>query len=107
MRKIYFTIRKMGITAKYKGYHYVAEAVQVLMDNPDSSVRITKDVYPILARKFRVSPENIEHNIRTVVAVCWNNNKTALDHVAGYELLYKPTNSDFIDMLAFYLDEDK
>jgi two-component system response regulator (stage 0 sporulation protein A) len=46
---------------------------------------------------------NIEHDIRTVVNVCWVTNKEGLDEIAGYSLSYKPTNSEFIDMLAYYL----
>ena len=30
---------------------------------------------------------------------------TLLEEIAGYSLNYKPTNSEFIDMLAYYLLE--
>ena len=68
-------------------------------------LRITKDIYPYLARKYRSTPTNIEHDIRTMVNVCWEGNKKLLDEIAGYPLEYKPTNSEFIDMLAYYLRE--
>lgn len=48
---------------------------------------------------------NVEHNIRTVVNVCWNTNKNTIEKIAGYPLNYKPTNSEFVDMLAYYLNE--
>ena len=48
---------------------------------------------------------NIEHDIRTLINVCWEGNKSFLDEIAGYPLEYKPTNSEFIDMLAYYLRE--
>ena len=70
------------------------------------SLRITKDVYPPLARKYKSTPNNIEHDIRTVVNVCWCANKDQMDRIAGYPLSYKPTNSEFVDMLAFYLSSD-
>ena len=60
---------------------------------------------PCLARKYRSTPTNIEHDIRTMVNVCWEGNKKLLDEIAGYPLEYKPTNSEFIDMLAYYLRE--
>jgi two-component system response regulator (stage 0 sporulation protein A) len=103
MRKVYGLIRSLGATSKYKGYYYVAEAVRLSMEAPDSPIKITKDIYPYLAKKFKSTPVNVEHDIRTVVNVCWTTNKEGLDEIAGYTLLYKPTNSEFIDMLAYYL----
>jgi two-component system response regulator (stage 0 sporulation protein A) len=103
MRKVYGLIRSLGATSKYKGYYYVAEAVRLSMDAQDSPIKITKDIYPYLAKKFKSTPVNVEHDIRTVVNVCWTTNKEGLDEIAGYTLLYKPTNSEFIDMLAYYL----
>ena len=47
----------------------------------------------------------VEHDIRTLINVCWEGNKSFLDEIAGYPLEYKPTNSQFIDMLAYYLRE--
>lgn len=83
----------------------VAEAVKISMGYQYKPLRITKDIYPCLARKYRSTPTNIEHDIRTMVNVCWEGNKKLLDEIAGYPLEYKPTNSEFIDMLAYYLRE--
>lgn len=103
MKEVYRLIRKMGATSKYKGYYFVAEAVQLSMEIQERPMKITKDVYPYIARKFKSTPMNIEHDIRTVINVCWCVNKKIMDEVAGYTLNYKPTNSEFVDMLAYYL----
>ena len=50
---------------------------------------------------------NVEHDIRTVINVCWTANKSYLDSIAGYPLVYKPTNSEFVDMLAYYLTQNE
>ena len=107
MRKVYHLIRQMGVTSKYKGYYFVADAVKLSMETAGYPLRITKDVYPPLARKYKSTPNNIEHDIRTVVNVCWSANKDQMDRIAGYPLSYKPTNSQFVDMLAFYLSADE
>lgn len=98
-------IRKLGITSKYKGYYFVAEAINMVMKEQSAPMNITKDIYPSLARKFESTPTNVEHAIRTVVNVCWEANKEGLDKIAGYPLTYKPTNTEFVDMLAYYLSE--
>ena len=50
---------------------------------------------------------NVEHDIRTVINVCWTANKKTMDEIAGYSLNYRPTNSEFVDMLAYYLSQER
>ena len=106
MKEVYGIIRRLGVTSKYKGYYFLAEAINMVMEQKDEQMRITKDIYPGLARKFKSTPSNIEHDIRTVVSICWKTNKKSLDEIAGYPLKFKPTNSEFIDMVAYYLLEE-
>lgn len=105
MKRVYGLIRKMGATSKYKGYHYVAEAVCITMEFQERPLKITKDIYPFLAKKFKSTPMNVEHDIRTVVNVCWTSHREALEEIAGYPIRYRPTNSEFVDILAYYLQE--
>ena len=107
MREVYGTIRKLGATSKYKGYYFVAEAIRMTMEFQERPMKITKDIYPKLAKKFKSKPSNIEHDIRTIVNVCWENHRERLEQIAGYPLEYRPTNSEFIDMIAFYLGSEK
>lgn len=105
MREIYRLIRQLGVTSKYKGYYFLAEAVKLSVEMQGKPIKITKDIYPTLARKFKSTPVNIEHNIRTVLNLCWSSGKETLNAIAGYSLRYKPTNSEFIDILAYYLSQ--
>ena len=105
MREIYRLIRQLGVISKYKGYYFLAEAVKLSVEMQGRPIKITKDIYPTLARKFKSTPVNIEHNIRTVLNLCWSSGKETLNAIAGYSLRYKPTNSEFIDILAYYLSQ--
>ena len=105
MKNIYGLIRRLGANSKYKGYFFTAEAVKISMGYQYKPLRITKDISPCLARKYKSTPTNVEHDIRTLVNVCWEGNRRLLDEIAGYQLEDKPTNSEFIDMLAYYLRE--
>lgn len=107
MREVYGTIRRLGATTKYKGYYFVAEAIHMTMEFQERPMKITKDIYPRLAKKFKSKPSNIEHDIRTIVNVCWENHRERLEQIAGYPLEYRPTNSEFVDMIAFYLESEK
>ncbi len=103
MSEVYGLIRKLGATSKYKGYYYVAEAVEMAQMIQERPVKITKDIYPILARKHKSTPSNVEHNIRTLINLCWMSHKDVLEEIAGCTMEDKPTNSEFIDILAYYL----
>ena len=103
MSEVYGLIRKLGATSKYKGYYYVAEAVRMAQKIQERSVKITKDIYPIVARKYKSTPSNVEHNIRTLINLCWESHKDVLEEIAGCTMEDKPTNSEFIDILAYYL----
>ena len=58
-------------------------------------VKVTKDIYPVIARKYKSTPSNVEHNIRTLVNLCWMNHKDTLEEMAGCTMADKPTNSEF------------
>lgn len=103
MKQIYGTIRKLGVTSNYKGYFYLADAIKLAMNSPNKPIRITKDIYPYLAMKYKTTTMNIEHNIRTVINLCWETNQEGIAEIAGCPVCRKPTNSELIDMLAYYL----
>ena len=106
MRHANGIIRRLGVTSKYKGYFFVTDAINLAMNYHNKPIKITKDMYPYLASKYKTTPMNIEHNIRTVINVCWEKNKKGMDEIAGYPLADKPTNSEFVDMIAYYLAEE-
>ena len=97
MSAVYGVIRKLGATSKYKGYYYVVDAVEMAQKICERPVKVTKDIYPVIARKY------VEHNIRTLVNLCWMNHKDTLEEMAGCTMADKPTNSEFIDILVYYL----
>ncbi len=107
MQTVYGFIRRLGISTKYKGYQYLADAVMLVMEMEDEPVRVTKVIYPELARRYHVTPEAIEQNIRTVVGQCWGKNRSMIERMAGYKMLCRPTNTELIELLAFYLAQNE
>lgn len=68
-------IRQFGITSKYKGYRYLLDAIHIAAENYDECLKVTKDVYPVIAHKYGVTKVSVERDIRTVIEKCWDNNK--------------------------------
>ena len=100
-------IRHLGVTTKYKGLRYLCDAVAMTIDAERSGdrVMVTKDIYPVVAKKHHTTIFAVEQNIRTVSRVLWERNPKRLVRMAGYSLFDRPTNSELIDILAFYLME--
>ena len=128
MSAVYGVIRKLGATSKYKGYYYVVDAVEMAQNAGYRAVIShrsgeTEDAFiadlavatgagqiktgaPCRSdrnAKYKSTPSNVEHNIRTLVNLCWMNHKDTLEEMAGCTMADKPTNSEFIDILVYYL----
>ena len=58
MSAVYGVIRKLGATSKYKGYYYVVDAVEMAQKIYERPVKVTKDIYPVIARKCRTQHKN-------------------------------------------------
>ena len=86
-------IRDMGVSQKYKGYFFAADAVRIHMANPHQPMWVTKEIYPRIAEKYHLTPEGVERAIRTVVEIAWNEHRESLERIAGCELSDRPTNS--------------
>lgn len=95
-------LRKFNVTSKYRGYFQVIEATMMYVENTESYLMITKEVYPAVAKKLNDNPINIERNIRLVIKRCWENNQALLRSIANYPLPKRPSNSEFLDILAYY-----
>jgi len=65
---------------------------------------ITKVLYPEVAEKYRTTPSRVERAIRHAIEVAWGRGKIdTLQNVFGYTINMgkgKPTNSEFIAMIA-------
>ena len=94
----------IGIPAHIKGYQFLREAVKMVIDNPDIINRITKELYPGIARHFNTSASKVERAIRHAIEVAWNRGRIeSLNTTFGCKVCTKedkPTNGEFIAMIA-------
>ena len=94
----------VGIPAHIKGYQYLREAVRMVIDNPELIGRITKELYPGIARRFGTTASKVERAIRHAIEVAWNRGRIeALDEAFGKNVCSlddKPTNGEFIALVS-------
>ena len=97
-------LHEVGIPAHIKGYMYLRTAILTTYYNIEILGQVTKVLYPDIARMYNTTSSRVERAIRHAIEVAWNRGNTdAIDDIFGYTVSAvkaKPTNSEFIAMIA-------
>ena len=97
-------IHEVGVPAHIKGYQYLREAIIMVVNDIDVINQITKSLYPKIAAKFNTTPSRVERAIRHAIEVAWGRgDQKTVEKIFGYTISAakgKPTNSEFIAMIA-------
>ncbi|MCL6639043.1 MAG: sporulation transcription factor Spo0A [Firmicutes bacterium] len=97
-------IHEMGVPAHIKGYHYLRDAILMVIGEVNLLGAVTKELYPAIAMKFQTTPSRVERAIRHAIELAWDRgNVEMMTKFFGYTINLergKPTNSEFIAMVA-------
>ena len=97
-------IHEVGVPAHIKGYQYLREAIIMVVKDIDVINQITKSLYPKIAYKYETTPSRVERAIRHAIEVAWGRgDQIIVEKIFGYTISAakgKPTNSEFIAMIA-------
>ncbi len=97
-------IHEVGVPAHIKGYQFIRSAILMAIDNMEVINHITKQLYPDLAKMYKTTPSRVERAIRHSIEVAWNRGRSeTMESIFGYTVSCdkgKPTNSEFIAMIA-------
>uniref|UniRef100_A0A7C2IWB7 Stage 0 sporulation protein A homolog n=1 Tax=Ammonifex degensii TaxID=42838 RepID=A0A7C2IWB7_9THEO len=97
-------IHEIGVPAHIKGYHYLRDAILMVVNEINLLGGITKELYPMIAQKYNTTPSRVERAIRHAIELAWDRgNVEAISKFFGYTVNMakgKPTNSEFIAMIA-------
>lgn len=97
-------IHDIGVPAHIKGYQYLRESIILTVNNMENVNAITKVLYPTVAKHFKTTSSRVERAIRHAIEVAWDRgNVETLNEFFGYTISNskgKPTNSEFISMIA-------
>lgn len=97
-------LHEVGIPAHIKGYNYLRTGIEEMYYSTSLQGRITKELYPLIARRYSTTSSRVERAIRHAIEVAWNRgNVDSIDDIFGYTInayKAKPTNSEFISMIA-------
>ena len=94
----------LGIPAHIKGYQYLREAVMMVLADRSITGRITKELYPGVAKRFGTTPSKVERAMRHAIEVAWNRGRLdTVNRMYGHRLFEKqdkPSNGEFISCIA-------
>ncbi|MBE5821278.1 MAG: sporulation transcription factor Spo0A [Clostridiales bacterium] len=97
-------IHDIGVPAHIKGYRYLRDAISMVVNKMEIINQVTKTLYPTIAERYNTTPSRVERAIRHAIEVAWSRGQIeTMDSIFGYtvnNLKGKPTNSEFIAMLA-------
>ncbi len=97
-------IHEIGVPAHIKGYQYLRDAIMMVVKDIDLINSITKQLYPSIAKAYNTTPSRVERAIRHAIEVAWSRGQVeTIDSLFKYTINVgkgKPTNSEFIAMIA-------
>ena len=97
-------IHEIGVPAHIKGYQYLREAILIAVKDMDVINGVTKVLYPEVAKRYGTTASRVERAIRHAIEVAWDRGDLeTLQKYFGYTVSNtkgKPTNSEFIAMIA-------
>ena len=103
-RQVTAIIHEVGVPAHIKGYQYLREAIMIAVEDMDVINAVTKVLYPEVAKTFGTTASRVERAIRHAIEVAWDRGDLeTLQKYFGYTVSNakgKPTNSEFIAMIA-------
>lgn len=97
-------LHQIGVPAHIKGYQFLRDAILLTTTEPEYINAVTKRLYPEIAKENATTPSRVERAIRHAIEVAWDRGDVdILNSYFGYtihNLRGKPTNSEFIAMIA-------
>ncbi len=97
-------IHQIGVPAHIKGYQYLRTAILLTIKDSEIINSVTKILYPSVAKQYQTTTSRVERAIRHAIEVAWDRGDVdTLNSYFGYTIQNnrgKPTNSEFIAMIA-------
>lgn len=102
---------KIGVPFRLSGYNYIRYSVLLYnsMVKKHYRIKITKDIYPVVAQVYGTTSKCVERSIRHAIEVVfYNGNLEFINRMFGYTVdpgKGKPTNSEFIAAAAYWISD--
>lgn len=104
MNRTELILHRLGFRSTYKGFRYLCHAIELALEDDAHLTRLTKGLYPAVARRCGASAPAVERSLRTLIDVFWvRGNLAFFQEITCYPLRDKPYTGEFIAILVCYL----
>ncbi|MEA4898965.1 MAG: sporulation initiation factor Spo0A C-terminal domain-containing protein [Christensenellaceae bacterium] len=87
-------LRQQGISGASKGSRYLRAAIETALASPGDGLRVTKQLYPEVARYFGTETHCVERAIRASIESAWA--RGAMQRGGWFEGCRRPSNGEFL-----------
>ena len=99
-------LQQLGISPELVGYWYILAAVEIACVDMYRLTAVTKQLYPLVAQKFRTTPEAVEAAMRRAIKNCWlYGNRPFMEQIVYHTLPQPPVTSHFLGQLVLSCQE--
>ena len=98
----------IGITYELDGRDYLVDSIYMAIKQGTRDLNLTKDIYPVLAKKYRKSDQSIEKAIRNAINKAWR--ETDIMELAKHytvELSYASAVPKNKELICYYAEKIK
>ena len=94
----------LAFTDSHYGTIYLIDLIYEINNNPSLILNLTKNVYPLLANRYKTSINNIKCDIfQSINNAYFNCTQEIYDNFFGYKVIEKPKTIDLIKKVLEYL----
>lgn len=100
-------LTNLGVPANLKGYEYLKFGLSKVLEDPTLIQRMTRELYPVIAKEYGTTSSRVERAIRHAVEVMFDRvDPELLKEYFGNTISLRkdrPTNSEFLAQVAEYI----
>ncbi len=101
------TLIDAGFSPKYLGYKYLKEALVLILNHPEYERSLSKNLYPVIAERYKVTASSVEKNIRSSIEVAFKRkSETRYFYYFSYNKR-KPSNAEALNLLSEHIKTKK
>lgn len=100
-------LRPLGITERYLGVRQLIQAVEMIMENPDTIHALQKEVLSEIAAQYSVTWGAVERNLRLISQRAWDTDSGYVEKLAGYPMSKRPTASQLIEIILHSVQREQ
>lgn len=100
-------VKELGIPANWNGYNYIIKAIEMVVENPNTNMMVTKEIYPDIAEEYKTTSSRVERGIRYEIITSYTRgNLKKIQEIFGHIMQADgkiPSNRKFIAIIANYI----